>query len=87
MSDTSQWTGSGNRSSVPPYRRLTWPWILRRDNLSRAGKPKLTGHLHSGSQDARGEIDRYRDQVDALRKKTDHARTNDRNDQVPEFGL
>ena len=89
MSDTLTVDGLGQLlASVPPYTPDLALDLLRREQAVQGLiVPKLTAISTAEARDARVEIDRYRDQVDALRKKLITLEPTTATAEVPEFGL
>ena len=89
MSDTLTVDGLGQLlASVPPYTPDLALNLLRREQTAQGlTVPKLTAISIAEARYARVEIDRYRDQVDALRKKLITLEPTTATAEVPEFGL
>ena len=89
MSDTLTVDGLGQLlASVPPYTPDLALDLLRREQAAQGLiVPKLTAISTAEARDARVEIDRYRDRVDALRKKLITLEPTTATTEVPEFGL
>ena len=89
MSDTLTVDGLGQLlASVPPYTPDLALDLLRHEQAAQGlTVPKLTRVTLEKARPARIEIERYREQVEALRKKLITLEPTTATAEVPEFGL
>ena len=74
--------------SLPPYELTLALDLLRREQAAQGlTVPKLARITTQAARPARMEVDKYRDQVDALRKKLITLEPTTATAEVPEFGL
>ncbi len=89
MSDTLTVDGLGQLlASVPPYKPDLALDLLRSEQAVQGlAIPKLAAISIAETRNARIEIDRYRDQVETLRKKLITLEPTTATAEIPEFGL